>query len=265
MPFLHRDDLGIYYERTDGNLPPVVMIHGWCCDHTFFAPQAAHFAEAGHTVVALDLRGHGRSDKPQTSYTIDAFADDVLWVCGELGLSRPILIGHSMGGIVAFDAACRFPELPGAVVMIDSSVVLPAAVRIAIPQFLERLRGPDYAAAMRAALTSTFFLPTDDAARREQILDVMASVPQHVIVAAYAGLAVYNANAVASRLTAPSLYIAANEPAPRADMDRLKNLIPNMHRGQTVGAGHFCQLEVPVQVNAMIDRFLDILPWPLGK
>jgi alpha/beta hydrolase fold len=132
--FLHRDDVALFYETTRGEGPPVVLIHGWCCDHTFFAPQAANFAQAGHAVTSLDLRGHGRSDKPHQSYPISAFATDVAWVCGALGLSRPVLIGHSMGGIVAFDVACRHPDLPSAVVMLDSAVVLPAAVRAAIPR-----------------------------------------------------------------------------------------------------------------------------------
>jgi pimeloyl-ACP methyl ester carboxylesterase len=260
MPFLHRDDVALYYEQSSGDGPPVVLIHGWCCDHTFFAPQAAHFAKAGHAVIALDLRGHGRSDKPHQNYPISALADDVVWVCGELGLSRPTLVGHSMGGIVAFDVACRHPDLPSALVMLDSAVVLPAAVRVAIPEVLERLSGSDYPAALRGLVNDAFFLPTDDAARRARILDVMAAAPQYVMAAAYAGLADYDAGAVASRLKAPSLYIAANEPSPRADMDRLAALVPHMLRGQTVGAGHFCQLEVPEQVNAMINRFLDILP-----
>jgi pimeloyl-ACP methyl ester carboxylesterase len=260
MPFLHRDDVALFYERTGGKGPPVVLIHGWCCDHTFFAPQAAHFAQAGHAIISLDLRGHGRSDKPRQSYPISAFAADVAWICGALGLLRPVLVGHSMGGIVAFDVACRHPDLPSAVVMLDSAVVLPAAVRAAIPQALERLRSPHYAAALRELVNGAFFLPTDDAARRVRILDLMAATPQHVMAAAYAGLADYDAGAVANRLKAPSLYIAANEPSPRADMDRLGALVPHMLRGETVGSGHFCQLEVPEQVNAMIDRFLSVLP-----
>jgi pimeloyl-ACP methyl ester carboxylesterase len=189
MPFLHRNEVALYYEGTSGDGPPVVLIHGWCCDHTFFAPQVAHFAQAGHAIIALDLRGHGRSDKPHQSYPIDAFADDVFWVCGQLGLSRPTLVGHSMGGIVAFDVACRHPDLPSAVVMLDSAVVLPDAVRVAIPQILDRLRGSDYSAALRELVNGAFFLPTDDAVRRARILDVMAAAPQHVMVAAYAGLA----------------------------------------------------------------------------
>jgi pimeloyl-ACP methyl ester carboxylesterase len=76
-------------------------------------------------------------------------------------------------------------------------------------------------------------------------------------VSAYEALGDYDA-AKAARVTMPSLYIAANEPRRRADMNRVREIMPALAFGQTVGSGHFCQLEVPDQVNAMIDRFLAI-------
>jgi pimeloyl-ACP methyl ester carboxylesterase len=257
MPFLHRDGVALYVEHTTGRAPPVLLIHGWCCDHRHMAPLAEHFARQGHAVVSLDLRGHGRSDKPQQAYPIGAFADDVAWCCRELQLEKPVLIGHSMGGIVAYEVAARAPQLPGAIVMLDSAVVLPAAVRAAVPHFLRALSGPDYAATLRDFVAKALFLPSDDAARKANILDDMASAPQHVMVAAYAGLGDYDAQA-AGRVAVPALYIAANEPSPRCDMARLRQLLPQLQQGQTVGSGHFCQLEVPGQVHPMIERFLAI-------
>ncbi len=258
MPFLKRDDVSLYFEKTDGGAPPVVMVHGWCCDHTYFAPQAEHFANLGHCVVAPDLRGHGRSDKPHQAYTMQVFADDVAGLCGELKLPKPIVVGHSMGGIVAFDLAARYPDLPRAIVMLDSAVVLPAAARAGIPRFLETLRGPNYAAAVRDFVAAVLFIPTDDPARKVRILDGMAGASQHMMISAYQGLAEYDADEARGRLVVPSLYIAADEPSPRADIGRVRELIPQMLYGQTVGSGHFCQLEVPEQVNAMIDRFLKV-------
>lgn len=113
------------------------------------APLAEHFVRQGHAVVSLDLRGHGRSDKPQQAYPIGAFADDVAWCRRELQLHKPVLIGHSTGGIVADEVAAGAPQLPGAIVMLDSAVVMPAAVRDAVPHVLGLLSGPDPAATLR--------------------------------------------------------------------------------------------------------------------
>ena len=177
MRSLRRDGVTLSYEEAGGGEPSVLLVHGWCCDHTYFAPQVEHFAGRGHRVVAVDLRGHGKSDKPQQGYTMQVFADDLAWLCERLGLAKLVVIGHSMGGIVAFDLAARYPALP-------SAVVLPSAARAAIPEFLEALRGPDYREVLRDDVASFLFIPTDDEERRERILDGISSVPQHVMVSA---------------------------------------------------------------------------------
>ena len=192
MPFLDRDGCTLYYEMSPGPSRPVVLIHGWCCDHSYLAPQASHFAGRGHLVVSLDLRGHGRSGRPHQAYPIGGFADDVAWLCGALNLSKPILIGHSMGGIVAFDIAARYPDLPGAIAMLDSAIVLPEATRAAIPAFLERLRGPDYVATLRAYVKERLLLPTDDAVRSAAILEGMGEATQFVAAASFEGLGDYD-------------------------------------------------------------------------
>jgi pimeloyl-ACP methyl ester carboxylesterase len=258
MQSAQRNGVTLFFEEAPGSGDPVVLIHGWCCDHTYLAPQFEHFAKAGRRVVALDLRGHGRSDKPREPYTAQGFADDVAFVCDYLRLAKAAVIGHSMGGIVAFDLASRYPKLLSALVMLDSGVVLPPAARAAAPKLLAGLSGPDYQRVMREFVATVFFLPTDDVDRKERILSAMASAPQHVAVSAYTALSEYDA-AKAPRVTAPSLYIRADEPSPRSDMTRLRELLPALAFGQTVGSGHFCQLEVPDQVNAMIDRFLAII------
>jgi len=173
----------------------IVLVHGWRCDHSYMAPQASHFAGRGHLVVSLDLRGHGRSGRPHQTYPIGGFGDDVAGLCGALNLAKPILIGHSIGGIVAFDIAARYPDLPGAIVMLDSAIVLPEATRTAIPAFLERLRGPDYVAALHAYVKERLLLPTDDAVRSAAILKGMGEATQFVAAASF-GASVVSRDAV---------------------------------------------------------------------
>jgi pimeloyl-ACP methyl ester carboxylesterase len=117
MSQVRRNGIALFYEEAGGGDLPLVFVHGWCCDHTYFAPQFEHFRRK-HRVVTVDLRGHGQSDKPTQSYTMEAFADDMAGMCDQLGVEKPVVIGHSMGGIVAFDLACRYPTLPSAIVML---------------------------------------------------------------------------------------------------------------------------------------------------
>ena len=259
MPSLIRDDITLFYEEARGGDPPILLVHGWCCDHTYLAPQFERYAALGRKVVTVDLRGHGSSDKPKQHYTMQVFADDLAWSCEQLRLTKPVVIGHSMGGIVAFDLASRYSDLPSAVVMLDAAVVLPSAARAGIPSFLEQLRGPNYREALRDYVGNALFIPTDNLDRKESILERMTTAPQHVMVSAFEGLRDYDPTVVASGLAVPGLYIAADEAVPRSDMVRFHEMAAQILYGKTVGSGHFCQLEVPEQVNAMIDRFLSIL------
>src|SRR5271170_4112969 len=162
MPAAKRNGVNLFFEEAHGAGPPVLLIHGWCCDHTYLAPQFEHFAKKGRRVVALDLRGHGASGKPVERYTMQGFADDVAFVCDHLGLAEAIVIGHSMGGIVALDLASRYPALLSALIMLDAAIVLPEAARALAPKLVAELGGPDYQRVIRDFVAKTLFIPTDD-------------------------------------------------------------------------------------------------------
>ena len=116
------------------------------------------------------------------------------------------------------------------------------------------MRGPAYRKALGDYAYAVLFLPTDDAERHARILAIMTSAPQHVVVSALEGGHAYDVSQAKGRLVAPMLSPLTNpRPAPTS---RLRTLVPRLYFGHVVGSGHFCQLEVPDQVNAMIDRFL---------
>src|SRR3712207_4122181 len=128
MQYLARDGVNLAYEIVGSGTPPLVLVHGWCDNHTTLAALAAHFSTR-HLVVNLDLRGHGASDKPASAYTIAMFADDLAWLCAHLGLHQPIIVGHSLGGASALELAARYPELPAAIVAVEGTILFPAEVR----------------------------------------------------------------------------------------------------------------------------------------
>jgi pimeloyl-ACP methyl ester carboxylesterase len=141
--------------------------------------------------------------------------------------------------------------------MLDAAIVLPSASREAIPGLLEKLSGSDYKEVLRQYASGALFIPTDDPDRKERILSAMTSAPRYVMVSAMQGLHDYDPDTVGSP-EVPGVYVAADEAQPRSDMSRFHEMFPEILYGKTVGSGHFCQLEVPEQINAMIDRFLTI-------
>jgi pimeloyl-ACP methyl ester carboxylesterase len=217
------------------------------------APQFAHFQET-HRVIAVDLRGHGQSDKPEQDYTMAGFADDLVWLCGQLAVEKPVVIGHSMGGVIAVALAALFPEVPSAIVTLDSPIVLAQAFRAGFDPLIKALKSPQYREAQRQFVSDGLFLPTDDPARKARIVEEMSSAPQHVMSSAFECTVSSDNEDMVEKCQVPFLVLLAAQPL--SDVPRLQQLCPEAVIGQTVGAGHFHQLEVPAQINAMIERFL---------
>src|SRR5262245_55632454 len=99
--------------------PTVVLLHGGpgSFDHSYFKPDFAQLA-ASAQVVYLDLAGHGRTDwGDPDEWTFEGAADTVRDFCDAVGVARPIVLGHSLGGFVALVYAIRHPEHPGGLVL----------------------------------------------------------------------------------------------------------------------------------------------------
>jgi pimeloyl-ACP methyl ester carboxylesterase len=93
----------------DANLPCVVFIHGALHDHSVWTLLARWFAHHGHAVLAVDQPGHQRSDGPVLP-DVEALADWVLALLDAAGVARAALVGHSMGSLIALEAAARAPD-----------------------------------------------------------------------------------------------------------------------------------------------------------
>ena len=252
MPNLTRDGVTLYYQESGGG-PPMVFVHGWTCDLSHFAPQVAHYSSR-FRCVSVDLRGHGESDKPEQTYTIEAFADDVAWMCAELGVARAVFAGHSMGGAIALAVAAAHPELCQALVMLDPAILFPAELQPLIAQLVAGFRSPDGPGVLRQFGADQFFTKTSDPSLKARLLDAMGRTPMHVVASAFEAVGTFGGEAALRAVSAPVLYVEADPQIER--VARLRELCPQVLTGKTVASGHFHQLEVPEQINAMIDRFL---------
>jgi pimeloyl-ACP methyl ester carboxylesterase len=103
------DGVAIAYTVSGSGSPALVFVHAWMCDQTYWAAQAALFSET-HTVVTIDLAGHGESGMERDGWPLMAFGADVEAVVEALDLDPVILIGHSMGGPVVLEAARLMPD-----------------------------------------------------------------------------------------------------------------------------------------------------------
>jgi pimeloyl-ACP methyl ester carboxylesterase len=99
-------------ERGDPLARPVVLLHGWGCSAYVYRRNMPALGEAGFRAIAVDLKGHGLSDKPiaPEEYTIDSLVEHLRDILDALGLERPALAGHSLGGSLIYHFASRYPE-----------------------------------------------------------------------------------------------------------------------------------------------------------
>ena len=129
LPHWTKNDLKIngaqlhYYRTGDGSKPPLVLAHGFSDDGLCWQPTAANL-QAEYDVVLPDARGHGFSDRVIPGEPVD-MTSDLAGIIQGLGLERPIVGGHSMGAMVAFQLGVRYPELVKALVLEDPPWWLP--------------------------------------------------------------------------------------------------------------------------------------------
>lgn len=254
MPHADVAGLSLFYERAGSGDPELLFVPGWCCDHTAFRPQFDHFARA-HRVTSVDLRGIGQSDVPDDGYSIPSLTDDIAAFCASVGIERPVVVGHSLGGMIAVDLAGRYPSLASALVLVDPGPIdpLPATAEF-YREFAAKLEGPDGEEARREYVHD---MDARDEELARWIVDHMCTPPQPVAAAVIRGVSEWNGRDLLTRCDIPVLLIRSWF-APETDALRLLEIKPDLKVGITVGAGHFHHFEVPEQVNAMIERFLAI-------
>src|SRR3546814_19653383 len=98
-----------------GSGPALLLLHGLGCDHTTWHPVIASLARR-YTVIAPDLLGHGRSDKPRADYSVGGYANGMRDLPPAPGIDKVTVGGHSFGGGVALHFASQFPPPTGRMV-----------------------------------------------------------------------------------------------------------------------------------------------------
>ena len=116
------DGLKFHYRDWGGSGRSLVLLHGLASTCHIWDLVAPILAE-DHAVIALDLRGHGESDKPNHGYDFASVSKDVLGVIGQRGEDAPVVIGHSWGGSVALELAVMAPESVKGMAWIDGGMI----------------------------------------------------------------------------------------------------------------------------------------------
>ncbi len=172
-PTLSADGIPIANRAEGAGEPAVVFVHCWCGNQGFWKGAVAALKDR-HRVVTLDLAGHGASGRGRARYTVEAFAQDVKAVVEKLGLTKVILVGHSMGGPVTLEAARLMPDRVVKLIPIDTfhnvEEVWPEEQRAAFLKPFEE----DFRVAVRTFVPQ-LMPPGTDPAVVKRVVDAMAA------------------------------------------------------------------------------------------
>ncbi|MGD1118050.1 MAG: alpha/beta hydrolase [Dehalococcoidales bacterium] len=108
----------IHYYRTGGAKPPFILLHG-ATDNGLCWTPIAEWLSAQYDVIMPDAQGHGLSARFGPDYSFDAPTDQVAGLVKELGLKKPLIMGHSMGAGTTTNVAVKYPSLPRAIILED--------------------------------------------------------------------------------------------------------------------------------------------------
>lgn len=124
--YITANHLQLHYRRwippaPGPNNPPILLLHGLASATRIWDFVAPLLAERGYTVIALDQRGHGESDKPGSGYDFTTIVADDPAAVKALGLERPIIVGHSWGASVALQYTVTESDNVTSIVLVDGA------------------------------------------------------------------------------------------------------------------------------------------------
>jgi long-chain acyl-CoA synthetase len=216
----------------------MVFLHGFGGKATQWQYQLKKFSDTSR-VIAFDLRGHGRSDKPRGGYTMPQILDDLCTALDRLGVSGPfVLVGHSFGGAIATELACAYP------VRISHLILIATAGEFRLnPLYRQLLRLP--ASTLQALAPFT----------RKGL-----GAPPHALKAMYVdSLSRWNGWNLFRGLTVPTLVIRGHHDAvfERPLFEEVTRAIPLSEEIDVGASGHMVMLERREAVNRAITRFIE--------
>ena len=240
--------------RPDGT--PALLLHGWPDSAFSYSRALAHLPDRIRA-VAIDQRGFGDSDRPESGYTIPELADDAVAVLDALGIERAVLVGHSFGSFVARRATIAHPQRVAALVLIGTGFTAANPVTRDVQSALRDLPDPIPLEFAREFQASTIHHPVPPEFF-DQIVAESMKLPPRLWRLALNGLLEYDDARQLGRIEAPTLLLYGEHDAlfPRQDQDRLLEELPAAELTVYADTGHCPNWERPERVAEDIAAFM---------
>jgi pimeloyl-ACP methyl ester carboxylesterase len=254
--FAHFGTNRVHYLTQGQGSNAIVFIHGWSCNAGFWREQISAFADKAKLVL-IDLPGHGESDKPETEYTMDYFAEAVIAVMRDAKVDKATLVGHSMGAPVICRVYAKAPERVAGLVAVDGFLRRPKMNAEQVEGMVGPYRKPEYREQVKQ-MVGYMFPNAGTEALRERVTAEMLKTPQQVMASAMAGM--FDLKQPAwdlAKVDVPVMSINAKSPMWSENYESyVRSLSTKTEYRLIEGTGHFVMLEKSVEFNAALIEML---------
>ena len=245
-----------------GSGVPIIFLHGIGGAARLWTPQIEHFSRRGYDAIAFDLPGYGGQAPLADGTSFDALTETLEALIAQSDVERPVLVGHSLGGMVVQTFLRRHPQGARAAVFSGTSPAFGNPKGEFQQKFLaDRLRPLDEGMTMRELapqLVAGMIGPEADPAGIALAQSCMEATPPETYRAMVNCLVTFDERANLAQIRLPVLVLAAeldgNAPAPM--MRKMAGYIPGAHYVELPRAGHLANVEKPDAFNAAIETFL---------
>ncbi|QWG25899.1 alpha/beta hydrolase [Bradyrhizobium sediminis] len=249
-----------YEAAGDPGKPPLVFLHGIGGAARAWRGQLNFFGDR-YRAMAWDMPGYGGS-APLPVVSIATLADALADFLRQVGATKPILVGHSIGGMIVQQLLVKEPSIAGAVILAQTSPAFGKPDGDWQKSFLEARLGPldrgETMVSLAPTLVKELVGDDPDEGGMKLARDCMASVPEATYRATMLALMGFDQRNALKNIAVPTLVLSGsrdkNAPAPM--MAKMATYIPSAKYVELEGVGHLVNLERPGAFNAALDQFL---------
>jgi len=245
---------GVSFAVSGSGKVPLVCVHGWGCNADQFVELSRLLADR-FRVYRIDLPGHGRTPLNDFKPGFESYARQIAEFAGEQKLERPVLLGHSMGGVLFLLAAAQGDVQPRAVINLDGTLPAAASSAAAYPVLRAMMSRPDYREQFAEMVRTAFFLQTERDARCEEIVRTMSSAPEAVLRFLPEQAGDLRPELTLPNIKVPVLYVGGARP--RFDAEQAASLISRFTYVQIPNAGHFLQVYATEKLLPILGSFFE--------
>lgn len=252
------DGTHVQYHVYGSNEPALVLIHGWSCDSNYWREQVPVFKQK-YTVVTVDLAGHGGTDANRTDWSMERFGQDVAAAVAAVPNRRLILVGHSMGGPVAIEAARLLKDRVIGIIGVDTFKTIGAPLPSAAQ--LDSILKPfeaNFIGHTRDLVVGHFFAPGVKAELAQKIAYDMSLSPPKVAIPAMRAVLAYDFSAPLKEIDVPIVAINSDLGEPVNEL-RIRKVLPKFRAVVLPATGHFLMMVDPARFNPALEAEVQAL------